>query len=907
MLHVRVSLAKGGGRSTVIVSSSSSSRKLALRRRRCGATATRSSSTVVSGAYSVLQQYSRLPIAAACLLNTGGSTTCRLFSASKDAETTTASATTKSLATTEGADRDSADALTTELPKPRSGINLPPPPPPLSDTSDSVKVTGRFNLPPPPPLNIVGIDRIGSSSTTNNSQSSAHVKSVADTNVEGASSGTTGPKKISIDDIFSGRASTTDPGTSASPSPSPSATSGVEEEASPKILSDANSTESLEESLGSSMSALPFDGDKDDDAEQIGINEDEHVEAHVTFHPFTTPPSQQRELEDSRSEDDAEANFSSTSGEGSSTVLPQADLSGLLPEDHDNSVEFRSESILSSMNDLFATVNDNKDDTDKAKMNMDVKKRIKDHVPGAYRVHVQKSADQKEKKDNDSRRGKSAYSSLSQIRSIQDGPGIRYGTDKIASLAKGSVMAASGATVVMSTVVHEASAPSFAESEARGIANAVKAQCRKHTGMLPLTVTYTERHAGVGKIPTNQARRDNMRPSESETLAARAIDRALRPLLPRECYSVDDAIEINCSVQACGRLGDGAVDGRGSGDPLAVAINSASLAMLKSGLPFTQPVGAVRLCLDYDGAVIFDPSSQQIDNSQLDLLVAATRDDIVMIEFSGKPPRTYRDEGNDKKRTGKQQGNTIDAAIYADRNPGISEDVVADLLRISHASIQNLIDEQMADNEAVGDGPTPSDSDLITELGLKIPAGISSPAELGADREFQELAAQSIIEEAFHFVSHKLRDSALRLFGKSFNSGGKQESINSTTGVVIHDGPPLLPKAIRGRREHLVRQEIWRLLKEEFVPEAAVLRSAYQNAILGDTSVLDILVSSVHERLLKKAMHDGAVKQGARGDGRAGPNHQGLLTIRPIETTVPMLPDVVHGSSLFSRGETQVM
>jgi len=925
-------LAKGGGRSNAIVSSRSNSRKLALRRRRCGGSATRSSrsSAVVSGAYRV---YSCSPTAAGGLINISGRTTRRLFSASKDTETT-------AKASTVGADRDAVDASITELPKSRSGINLPPPPPPLSDTtSDSVKVKGRFNLPPPPPLNIAGIDRIGNDSTTKNLQSAAHVKSVIDTNVEGASSGMTGPKKISIDDIFSGGSSTTASSTSASPS----AASRVEEEASPKISRDAISTVSLKEPLGPSMPALPFDGNKSVEAEQIGVAksdvafsnsekdgdededvtdniDDEHVEAHVTFHPFTTnlTPSQQRELEDSRSEDDVETNFLPTSGEGGSTMLPQADLSEILPENHGTSVEFRPESILSSMDDLFATIDENKDGREKAKMNMNVKKRIKGHVPGAYRVQVKKSsAEQKETKDNDSRRDKTAYSSLSthpsEIRSIKDGPGIRYGTDKIASLAQGSVMAASGATVVMSTVVHEssteASAPSFAEIEARGIANAVKAQCRKHTGMLPLTVTYTERHAGVGKIPTNQARRDNMRPSESETLAARAIDRALRPLLPRECYSVDDAIEINCSVQACGRLDDGAVDGRGGGDPLAVAINSASLAMQKSGLPFTQPVGAVRLCLDYDGAVIFDPSSQQIDNSQLDLLVAATRDDIVMIEFGGKPPRAYRDEGDDEKRKGKQQGNTLRAAIYADRDPGIPEDVVADLLRISHASIQKLICDQMADNVPVAtcSGPTPSDYDLMTELGLNIPAAISSPDELRADREFQELTAHAIIEDAFHFVSDKLRDSALRLFGKSFNSGGKQESINSATGALIHCGPSLLPKSVRGRREHLVRREILRLLVHEFVPETDGLRSSYQDAVLSDESVLDVLASSVHERLLKRAMHDSAVEFGTRGDGRAGSNHQGLITVRPIESTVPLLPDVVHGSSLFSRGETQVM
>ena len=116
-----------------------------------------------------------------------------------------------------------------------------------------------------------------------------------------------------------------------------------------------------------------------------------------------------------------------------------------------------------------------------------------------------------------------------------------------------------------------------------------------------------------------------------------------------------------------------------------------------------------------------------------------------------------------------------------------------------------------------------------------------------------------------------------------------------------------MAKSVRGRREHLVRQEISRLLSEEFVP-VKNLRALYENIVLGeDRGVLDALSSSIHERLLKEAMSRCAIELGTRGDGRAGPNHQGLLTVRPIEAHAPLLPDVVHGSALFSRGETQVL
>ena len=244
-----------------------------------------------------------------------------------------------------------------------------------------------------------------------------------------------------------------------------------------------------------------------------------------------------------------------------------------------------------------------------------------------------------------------------------------------------------------------------------------------------------------------------MRPTEAETLASRAIDRALRPLLPRECYGSNDAIEIHCSVQSFDVSDDTL-----SGDPIAVAINAASSTLLRSGLPIGEPVGAVRLCLDCEGTVTFDPSPEQVESAQLDLLVAATRNDIVMIEFGANAPRAYRDNADNDNET--------ETTIYANRSPGISEEVVADLLRLAHASIQNIIEEQERDAMIESpDNESVSDSKLMAELGLDVSNFPSNILEDDLPEGEDEVAAKQIIEEAFHFISSRLGEAARRFLG----------------------------------------------------------------------------------------------------------------------------------------------
>lgn len=113
-------------------------------------------------------------------------------------------------------------------------------------------------------------------------------------------------------------------------------------------------------------------------------------------------------------------------------------------------------------------------------------------------------------------------------------PDISFLFGNIAQQCNGSVLAKSGGTTVFSTVVIEKGGSRIPCSD-----------------FIPMIVDYRERYHSVGRIPKSRNRRDNIgAPTTSEILAARAIDRVLRPLLPPELYNSDDSIKVTCSVQS---------------------------------------------------------------------------------------------------------------------------------------------------------------------------------------------------------------------------------------------------------------------------------------------------------------------------------------------------------------------
>jgi polyribonucleotide nucleotidyltransferase len=440
---------------------------------------------------------------------------------------------------------------------------------------------------------------------------------------------------------------------------------------------------------------------------------------------------------------------------------------------------------------------------------------------------------------------------------VINGPKTQFGFGKIATLTESAVFGNAGETVVLATV---ATAPVEVHRKSEmQVLHYLRQRCRLSASFVPLTVDYRQRHHAVGKIPTNASRSDNKRPTDAETLASRAIDRALRPLL----RPTMDAIHVSCSIQACPLE-----KGLGS-SPVALALNSAAVALRDR---LEEAVACVYLSVLENGVVVVSPSTP--DSRAIGgLLYAGTRNEVVMMEFSGM----------------------------------LEESNLEVLITQAHACIQPILDaqEQARDSILKHCNKEDSDDSLRLELDLPLLDGSTSGAraELSSEDTAFEAAANQIYSQATEFCRSRLAGSALKLFGfLDRNPDLNSSTRNDLPGIHSTRDRPLLTKSHRARREHLVRQAVSAMLRE-FQPALDGRIVTLEN----DPSLVSELADAIHSDLLKKAMATAAVDHKARADNRATATSDGCNTIRPISLEVPVLPDVVHGSSLFTRGETQVL
>jgi polyribonucleotide nucleotidyltransferase len=175
---------------------------------------------------------------------------------------------------------------------------------------------------------------------------------------------------------------------------------------------------------------------------------------------------------------------------------------------------------------------------------------------------------------------------------------ITFETGKLARLADGAVVARSGDTIILATVV---SATSVKEGQ----------------DFFPLTVDYREKAASVGKFPGGYFKREG-RPSEKEILTCRMTDRPLRPLFPKG-YLYD--------TQIIGTL----LSADGENDPDVLFMNAASAALCVSDIPFAGPVGAVRVGR-IGGEFVANPPHSRRSESTLDMVYVGNETDVIMIE-----------------------------------------------------------------------------------------------------------------------------------------------------------------------------------------------------------------------------------------------------------------------------------
>jgi polyribonucleotide nucleotidyltransferase len=181
---------------------------------------------------------------------------------------------------------------------------------------------------------------------------------------------------------------------------------------------------------------------------------------------------------------------------------------------------------------------------------------------------------------------------------MSDGREISIETGKLATQADGSVVVRMGKTMLLATVVS-------------------KKEAAANVDFLPLSVDYQEKYASAGRFPGGFFKRE-ARPSEYEILISRLVDRALRPLFPDDYHAETQVLIYLISLEkdAC---------------PDALAALAASSAISVSDIPFHGPVSEVRVA-KIDGQYLVNPTISQLENAELEIMVAGTAENVNMVE-----------------------------------------------------------------------------------------------------------------------------------------------------------------------------------------------------------------------------------------------------------------------------------
>ncbi len=337
------------------------------------------------------------------------------------------------------------------------------------------------------------------------------------------------------------------------------------------------------------------------------------------------------------------------------------------------------------------------------------------------------------------------------------GKKISLETGKIARQADGAIIAQCGETVVLATAVGAK-------------------KVNPDMDYFPLSVNYQEKYYAAGKIPGGYFKRE-ARPTDSETLISRLIDRPIRPLFPDEFKNEVQVLPTVISY-----------DKENEADILSIIASSAALAI--SGMPFLGPVGASRVGF-IKGEYVLNPTKAQLKDSKLDLVVAGTKDAVLMVESEAS---------------------------------GLTEEEMLNAVKFGHEGFVPVIE-------------------MIEDLAKEC----KKPDWVVEKKDLSE-------------VKNKLESEFTEELKKAFSIKDKQERSN---------------------------------LISEITDKAKKL---YEE----DENYTDLDINSELKNLEKRIVRTDILKNKNRIDGR------GLADVRPIKCEVGILPRV-HGSALFTRGETQAI
>lgn len=335
-------------------------------------------------------------------------------------------------------------------------------------------------------------------------------------------------------------------------------------------------------------------------------------------------------------------------------------------------------------------------------------------------------------------------------------------TGKVARQADGAVIATLGETVVLCAVT---AAKSVKEGQ----------------DFFPLTVHYQEKFSSSGRIPGGFFKRERGA-TERETLISRLTDRPIRPLFPEGFYN-----EINVIAQVM------SYDGENEPDILAMIAASAALTI--SGVPFMGPIGAARVGYK-DGEYQLNPTDAEIAEGELDLVVAATHDAVMMVESEAKElseevmlgavmfaHRASQDvikaiiklAEQSAKEPWELKNSDDNSAIKAELKKLIGKDIDAAYKLVDKSARSNALNEARAAAKAAMADKAPQEQMVAMKLVKKLEAEIVRGAILKTGRRIDGRDTKTVrpIEAEVHFLP--------RAHGSALFTRGETQTIATTT------------------------------------------------------------------------------------------------------------------------------